>query len=108
MKQALFVLLLFLTVFSTAAAESLTANGGTVIDFTALPYQSAAAPSTVYFISDISPEAMMEAYAALGVTLEGKVGQTAAVALSIGYYTGVGYPVTNTSTTVRPAFWLYM
>ena len=38
----------------------------------------------------------------------GRDGQTAAVALSIGYYTGVGYPVTNTSTTVRPAFWLYM
>ncbi len=40
MKRGFFVLLLFLTVFSAAAAESFTTNGRTVIDFTALPYQS--------------------------------------------------------------------
>ena len=72
-KIVLFVILC-LAIFSTVSAESLTTNGGTVIDYTQLSYQSENAPSTVYFISEITPEALMKIYEVLDVDLPGEVG----------------------------------
>ena len=68
------IILLCFVIAGTAAAESLTTNGGNVIDYTELSYQSADAPATVYFISEITPEALMKTYEALGMTLTGRVG----------------------------------
>lgn len=59
----------------------LTVNGGAQIPLDALAYRTdAAGAPVVYFISDITTEAMMRAYAALGWTPEGRV----AVKLSTG------------------------
>ena len=74
MKRCLAFLLICLLICPAALADTLTTNGGTVLEDSALPYQSAEAPSTVYFIRDISPEALVDAYEALGVELPGKVG----------------------------------
>lgn len=74
MKKLIGIILLCLMFVSAAAAETLTTNGGNVVDYAELPYQSADAPSTVYFINEITPDALMKAYDALGVTLPGKVG----------------------------------
>ena len=68
------IILLCFVIAGTAAAESLTTNGGNVIDYTELSYHSADAPATVYFISEITPEALMKTYEALGMTLTGRVG----------------------------------
>lgn len=61
--------------------ESLTTNGGTEIPLSALSYRTDEedAPE-VFFISDITPEALVEAYEALDWTPEGRV----AVKLSTG------------------------
>lgn len=59
---------------------SITTNGGEVIALSALEYQSDSAASTVYYISDITPEAMVEIYEALEWSPTGKV----AVKLSTG------------------------
>lgn len=72
--KKLFLLLLALLFCGMAFAETITTNGGVEIDTADLPYQSAHAPSTVYFIADISPESLVAAYQALGVALPGKVG----------------------------------
>ncbi len=75
MKKTIAIIFIFCLVLAgSAAAETLTTNGGNVIDYAELPYQSGDAPSTVYFISEISPEALMKAYQAMGVELTGKVG----------------------------------
>lgn len=68
------VLAICLSLALSAQADTLTTNGGTQIDLAELPYQSQNAPAKVYFISDISPEAMIRAYEALGVELPGRVG----------------------------------
>ena len=67
-------LMLCLLLAASAQADTLTTNGGTQIDLAALPYQAQDAPAKVYFISDISPEALIKAYEALGVELSGRVG----------------------------------
>ena len=72
--KKLFLLLLALLFCGMAFAETITTNGGVEIDTADLPYQSAEAPTTVYFIADISPESLVAAYRALGVALPGKVG----------------------------------
>ena len=72
--KKLFLLLLALLFCGMAFAETITTNGGVEIDTADLPYQSADAPSTVYFIADISPESLIAAYQALGLALPGKVG----------------------------------
>ena len=59
---------------SGAAANSLITNGGTVINYADLTHQSVNAPATVYFTNEITPEAMMKAYEALGAALNGNVG----------------------------------
>lgn len=58
----------------SALAADLTTNGGVELALADLPHQDGAAPATVYFISDISPESLVKAYQALGVQLPGKVG----------------------------------
>ena len=59
---------------------SITTNGGEMIALSALEYQSDSAASTVYYISDITPEAMVAVYEALEWSPTGKV----AVKLSTG------------------------
>ena len=59
---------------------SITTNGGEVIALSSLEYQSDSAASTVYYISDITPEAMVAVYEALEWSPTGKV----AVKLSTG------------------------
>ena len=59
---------------------SITTNGGEAIALSALEYQSDSAASTVYYISDITPEAMVAVYEALEWSPTGKV----AVKLSTG------------------------
>ena len=74
MKKLLIVLLSLCLCCTSALAADLTTNGGVEIDLSALPHQDEAAPATVYFISDISPESLVRSYQALGVELPGKVG----------------------------------
>nr|AHF24337.1 Fe-S protein [uncultured bacterium Contig575] len=56
------------------AERVLTTNGGTEIPLEQLAHRSEDAASTVYFASDITPDALAAAYRALGVELPGKVG----------------------------------
>lgn len=73
--RTLALLLALLLIGSAAIAEeTLTTNGGVELAVEALPHQDDAAPATVYFIPDISPESLVKAYQALGVQLPGKVG----------------------------------
>ena len=75
MKRLIAFCLVCLLVCGTAFAEGLTTNGGVTIAPEQLPYwtEDEAAPQ-VYYISDISPEALLTVYEALGVELPGKVG----------------------------------
>ena len=68
--------------------ETITTSGGFTIEKSALPYltDDASAP-VVYYLSDISAEGLMKAYAALGVELPGKVG----VKMSTGESTRSNY-----------------
>ena len=74
MKKLLTILLTLCLLGASALAADLTTNGGVEIDRSALPHQDEAAPATVYFIGDISPESLVKAYQALGVELPGRVG----------------------------------
>ena len=75
MKKLLCALLALMTLCTAALAEgTLTTNGGVEIALGDLPHQDKAAPATVYYISDITPESLITAYEALGVQLPGKVG----------------------------------
>lgn len=65
----------------SAPGQSLRTNGGEVIDLARLAHQDAAADATVYYTSDIRPEAMAALYDALGV---GLTGERIAVKLSTG------------------------
>lgn len=47
------------------SGESLVTNGGENIPFSALEHQDKNADAVVYYLSDISPEAMVEIYEAL-------------------------------------------
>ncbi len=75
MKRLLAFALLLCILCASALADSLTTNGGVSLDAASLPHntEDASAPR-VYFISDISPEALVKAYEALGVALPGRVG----------------------------------
>ena len=88
MKRLFASVLLFCMLCGSALAESLVTNGGISLEKSALPYctEEASAP-TVYFLSDISPEALVKAYEALGVELPGKVG----VKMSTGESTRSNY-----------------
>ena len=61
--------------------ESIQPNGGEVISLSALEHQDATSDTVVYYTSDISPEAMVAIYDALGVEL---TGDNIAVKLSTG------------------------
>ena len=63
------------------SGESIQTNGGEVISLSALEHQDAASDTAVYYTSDISPEAMVAIYDALGVEL---TGDSIAVKLSTG------------------------
>ena len=67
------------TGFGPADGASITTNGGEVIALSALEHQSADG-SAVYYLSDITPEAMVAVYEALEWSPTGKV----AVKLSTG------------------------
>ena len=87
--KRLFAAALFLCLLcSSALADSLVTNGGVSLKETELPYSTEedAAPK-VYFIRDISPDALVKAYEALGVQLPGKVG----VKMSTGESTRSNY-----------------
>ena len=57
---------------SAEAAETIVTNGGTFIQTADLTNHSADAESVVYYTSDISSDAMMAIYAALGVEITGE------------------------------------
>ena len=61
--------------------ERIQTNGGEVIDLSSLEHQNASSDTVVYYTSDISPEAMVAIYDALGVEL---TGGNLAVKLSTG------------------------
>ena len=74
--RRLFVSVLVLCMLcASALGDSLVTNGGVSLDTASLPHntEDASAP-VVYFLSGISPEALVKAYEALGVQLPGKVG----------------------------------
>lgn len=62
-------------------AESVRTNGGEVIGLSALEHQDKGGESAVYFTSDISSQALVDIYAALGAEL---TGDKIAVKLSTG------------------------
>ena len=61
--------------------ESIQTNGGEVIDLSSLDHQNGDSETVVYYTSDISPDAMVDIYNALGVEL---TGDKIAVKLSTG------------------------
>ena len=61
--------------------ESIQTNGGEIIAVSALAHQNGSAESVVYYTSSITPQAMLELYAALG---DGLAGEHIAVKLSTG------------------------
>lgn len=65
----------------SVSGEAIITNGGETIALSALEHQDNAADSVVYYTSDISPEAMVSIYEALGVELQG---DNIAVKLSTG------------------------
>ena len=65
----------------TVKAESVRTNGGEVIGLSALEHQDKGGESAVYFTSDISSQALVDIYAALGTEL---IGDKIAVKLSTG------------------------
>ena len=88
MKRLFASVLLLCMLCASALADSLVTNGGESLEKSALPHctQDPSA-SVVYFISDISPEALVKVYEALGVQLQGKVG----VKMSTGESTRSNY-----------------
>lgn len=63
------------------SGESIVTNGGEVISLASLEHRDETSGSVVYYTSDISPQAMLDIYAALGVEL---TGDNIAVKLSTG------------------------
>ena len=88
MKRLFAFVLLLCTLCTFALADSLVTNGNVTLDTASLPHntEDASAP-LVYFLSDISPEALVKAYKALGVELPGRV----SVKMSTGESTRSNY-----------------
>ena len=63
------------------SGESIQTNGGETISLASLEHQDETSDTIVYYTSDISPEAMVAAYDALGTEL---TGESIAVKLSTG------------------------
>jgi uncharacterized Fe-S center protein len=64
----------------TANSTTITTNGGYSLNLSALEHENSSSSSTVYYINDISSDALMKIYASLGRAAAGKV----AVKLSTG------------------------
>ena len=88
MKRLFAIVLLLCMLCASALADGLVTNGGVSLNAASLPYntEDASAP-VVYFIRDISPEALVKAYEALDAELPGKVG----VKMSTGESTRSNY-----------------
>lgn len=69
------------TVREAVSGENIVTNGGEAISPASLEHQDETAGSVVYYTSDISPQAMLDLYEALGVEL---TGDNIAVKLSTG------------------------
>lgn len=69
------------TAQEAVSGESIVTNGGEVISLASLEHRDETSGSVVYYTSDISPQAMLDIYAALGVEL---TGDNIAVKLSTG------------------------
>ena len=85
MKRLFAIVLLLCMLCASALGDSLVTNGGVSLDTASLPHNTGDVP--VYFLSDITPEALVKAYEALGVELPGKVG----VKMSTGESTRSNY-----------------
>ena len=88
MKKLFTIVLLLCMLCASALADSLVTNGGVRLDSASLPHntEDVSAPK-VYFLGNISPEALVKAYEALHVELPGKVG----VKMSTGESTRSNY-----------------
>ena len=75
MKRLFSAIVLLCLLCTAAFADTLVTNGGVRLATEGLPYctDDESAP-VVYFISDISPQSLVAAYEALGVSLPGRVG----------------------------------
>lgn len=69
------------TANQAVSGESIVTNGGEVISLSALEHQASDGEALVYYTSDISAQAMVDLYAALGT---GLTGDKIAVKLSTG------------------------
>ena len=88
MKRLFAAVLLLCLLCVSALADSLMTNGGVTLEIFSLPHNTeGAARPEVYFISEISPEALVKAYEALGIQLPGRVG----VKMSTGESTRSNY-----------------
>ena len=88
MKRLFAAVLLLCLLCVSALADSLMTNGGVTLEASSLPHNTeGAARPEVYFISEISPEALVKAYEALGIQLPGRVG----VKMSTGESTRSNY-----------------
>lgn len=88
MKRLFACVLLFALLCTGAFADSLVTNSGVTVEKSALPHatKDASAP-VVFFTGEISSQALIEAYKALGVELPGRVG----VKMSTGESTRTNY-----------------
>ena len=79
MKKLLAAVLVLWLFCASALGDSLVTNGGVSLDESALPYntEDPSAP-VVYFISEISPEALVKAYRALGTELPARAAMSTA------------------------------
>ena len=75
MKKKFAVFLILCLLLPSALADTLVTNGGVSLDEMQLAHNTndESVPK-VYFLSDISPEALVKAYRALNVELNGRVG----------------------------------
>ncbi len=75
MKRLFSAIVLLCLLCAATFADTLVTNGGVRLATEGLPYctDDESAP-VVYFISDISPQSLVTAYEALGVSLPGRVG----------------------------------
>ena len=88
MKKIFAVFLILCLLLPSALADTLVTNGGVSLDEMQLAHNTKdESVPKVYFLSDISPEALVKAYRALNVELNGRVG----VKMSTGESTRSNY-----------------
>ena len=88
MRKLVAAILLFSLLCVSALADGLITNGGVSLDPASLPYntEDASAPQ-VFFLNEMTPAALVKAYEALGIQLQGRVG----VKMSTGESTRSNY-----------------